>query len=131
LSLLQKEPTVVRSGHSETEGHTEQVRRVAPLLEIEERVDPTGVRHVALRGELDLASAPAAELRLRRLKRDSGCVRLDLTGLEFVDAVGVRVLLLVCHASEDGAAGTPVETEGELAPPVRRVLELVAPQLLP
>ena len=49
---------------------------------------------LALRGELDLASAPALQGQLDRARRHGiPRVLVDLTGLEFLDATGLQVLL--------------------------------------
>ncbi len=51
-----------------------------------------GRRVVALAGELDLASAPLAEEALQ----DRVDV-LDLSGLEFMDSAGVRIVVHLCR----------------------------------
>jgi anti-sigma B factor antagonist len=61
-------------------------------LEIVEDELPGGVRRVALLGELDMIGAPEVEARLRQLAREGVSVRLDLSGLTFMDSTGVRVL---------------------------------------
>ncbi|HEY1688893.1 MAG TPA: STAS domain-containing protein [Solirubrobacteraceae bacterium] len=53
-----------------------------------------GVAEIALRGELDLASAPALEQELSNVeRRDPQRVVIDLTGLGFIDSTGLRLLL--------------------------------------
>jgi anti-anti-sigma factor len=47
---------------------------------------------VALAGELDLASAPVAEQALQ-----NQVDVLDLSGLEFMDSAGVRIVVRVCR----------------------------------
>jgi anti-sigma B factor antagonist len=50
--------------------------------------------YVQLRGELDLTTAPGLEQRLDRLRRDGHRqIILDLSGLEFLSAAGLTVLL--------------------------------------
>jgi anti-sigma B factor antagonist len=61
--------------------------------------DARGGARVALRGELDLGSAP--QLR-RALEAAGDDVVLDLRGLTFMDSTGVRVLL---EAAERGGGG--------------------------
>jgi anti-sigma B factor antagonist len=61
-------------------------------LEITEDDLPGGMRRVSLSGELDMIGAPEVEARLRDLAREGTDVRLDLTGLTFMDSTGVRVL---------------------------------------
>jgi anti-anti-sigma factor len=53
---------------------------------------------VRLRGELDIATAEAVAKRLRLLRERHESVLLDLDGLTFIDASGVR---LVLAAAED------------------------------
>jgi anti-anti-sigma factor len=48
---------------------------------------------IHLRGELDLATAPDLELRLREARAEAAMVVLDLRDLEFMDSCGVRTIL--------------------------------------
>lgn len=53
------------------------------------------VHVVALRGELDLCSAPAVEQELRSVEAgDADAILLDLSELEFIDSTGVRLLIM-------------------------------------
>jgi anti-anti-sigma factor len=70
-------------------------------------------RVVALAGELDLANGPRAEQAL-----EEQFDVLDLSQLQFMDSVGVRVLLRLCNARPD-----PVTVRG-VTRSVRRILEL-------
>jgi anti-sigma B factor antagonist len=64
-----------------------------PSLRVIRASAPRGVL-LALRGELDLASAPILEARLRAADvEDHSDVALDLTDLSFVDATGLKVIL--------------------------------------
>src|SRR4051812_1634902 len=81
-------------------------------LEIVEDDLPGGMRRVSLRGELDMIGAPEVEARLRELAHAGTDVRLDLSGLTFMDSTGVRVLF-----------GAAKEADGE-----RPKLEIVRPQ---
>ena len=68
--------------------------------------DRDGRAHLALRGELDLATAPELE-ELLNARVDSGQeVVVDLRGLEFMDSSGIRVLV-AAHARA-GRTGTRV-----------------------
>ena len=59
--------------------------------------DRDGRAHLALRGELDLATAPELE-QLVNERLDAGQeVVVDLRGLEFMDSSGIRVLV-AAHA---------------------------------
>ena len=49
---------------------------------------------LAVRGQVDLATAPALEERLDAgIRESSGALVLDLSGVEFIDSTGLRVLL--------------------------------------
>jgi anti-anti-sigma factor len=49
--------------------------------------------HLAPRGELDIATVPHLDRALRRAHASSDLVVLDLSGLDFVDCSGARLLL--------------------------------------
>jgi anti-sigma B factor antagonist len=91
---------------------------VGAPFEIHESNAPDLVR-LRLVGELDIATAPVLTERLNRLRSAALVVRLDLSVLEFIDSSGLHVLLEAVHDSE-----RLVEVEPELAPQVRRLLEL-------
>jgi anti-sigma B factor antagonist len=67
--------------------------------------DREGGAHVALTGELDIATAPRLEEEVRRLEAEGrGLIVLDLRGLEFMDSSGLRALLAAdTRARERGA----------------------------
>src|SRR5947209_16081238 len=48
---------------------------------------------LSLTGELDLASAPKLRARLAPLRARNSPVRLDLSKLEFIDSVGIHLLI--------------------------------------
>lgn len=83
---------------------------------------------LALSGEADLASAPSVGTRVSELlSQDVPRVRLDLSGLGFLDSSAVRVFL---HCREDAAtAGVPFDVVCTEGGPARRVLGLLG--LLP
>ena len=87
-------------------------------------VEQDGTRAVvAVRGELDLATAPQLESALLPGLRDGGSAVLDLRGLEFMDSTGVRVIVAAHHAAEEhGGSFVLVRTEPD--GPVARVLEI-------
>jgi anti-anti-sigma factor len=92
-----------------------------PALEVVETRDAGRVR-VQLRGELDMATAPAVADRLRDLGARGEPLLLDLDELTFFDASGIRLVLTAAHdAARDGRvfAITPGSD------PVRRLFELV------
>src|SRR5437764_3578662 len=58
------------------------------------RSDRSGGAHVALSGELDIATAPRLEEEVRRLENEGrALIFIDLRGLEFMDSSGLRALL--------------------------------------
>ena len=61
---------------------------------VSETVDPDGRVRLLLLGELDHATTRALAQRLDQLKRSESPVRLDLSGLEFIDSSGIRSLLV-------------------------------------
>ena len=69
---------------------------------VEAHEDRTVVR---LRGELDLATAPTV---VDSLRRTSGEVVIDLVGLAFIDASGLRVLVEAGRHLEDHGGGLVV-----------------------
>jgi anti-sigma B factor antagonist len=78
---------------------------------------------VAVRGELDLATAPELEAALLPGLRDGGSAVLDLRGLEFMDSTGVRVIVAAHHAAQEhGGSLALVRTKPD--GPVARVLEI-------
>ncbi|MGZ4269163.1 MAG: STAS domain-containing protein [Solirubrobacteraceae bacterium] len=66
--------------------------------------DDAGRLLVAVRGELDLATAPQLEQTLMEAIEEGRDVVLDLRELEFMDSSGVRVLV-VAHSRADGRFG--------------------------
>ena len=77
---------------------------------------------LAVRGEVDMATALPLEERLHAaIRESSGPFVLDLSGVEFLDSTGLRMLLRA-HAllGDDDRALALICPHG----PVRRVLEL-------
>jgi len=82
----------------------------APLpFEIRER-DADGVRVIAMRGELDLATAPRLCVRIDAARlTGSRRVLVDLTTADFCDSVGLRALIgahqeMAVHGGRMGVA---------------------------
>src|SRR4051794_30564830 len=73
-------------------------------LEITEDELPDGARRVALRGELDMVTAPPVRERLTELIGSGAAVRLDLREVEFMDSTGIGVLLATTKAAEEADA---------------------------
>jgi anti-sigma B factor antagonist len=102
-----------------------------PSFEIRESVDADGAVRVALIGELDIAVADRVEDRLREHRESNHALRLDLSGLEFVDSSGVRAIVLgLRHARGNG---NDIEVDPRVSPAVARMIEImgIAPQLWP
>jgi anti-sigma B factor antagonist len=90
-------------------------------FEVVEDEMPEGRRRLALHGELDMVSSPELSARLEELGRSGTAVRIDLTGVTFMDSTGVRTLYAAAKRAEDGDASL------EIVPPTGapwRVLEI-------
>jgi anti-anti-sigma factor len=83
-------------------------------LEVKEEELDGGVRRLALKGELDMVSAPEVSARLEEMARDGVAVRLDLSELSFMDSTGVRVIYTASRAlQENGGSLEIVKPKGE------------------
>jgi len=81
-----------------------------------------GRRTVTVRGEVDLATAPELEARVRETLQDApGGVDLDLAALSFIDSSGLRTLVAL---AKDAAARGGSLTLRNLPRHAQRVLEL-------
>jgi anti-sigma B factor antagonist len=76
-----------------------------------------------LTGELDIASTPALEDRLSRLRANGLVVRLDLSKLEFIDSTGLRALIWAIDDANRN--GWHLQIERNVAPQPARLFELV------
>jgi anti-anti-sigma factor len=78
---------------------------------------------VGLRGELDLAGAPALEAELARVMRGSGlrAIVLDLSGLEFMDSSGLRAVVVADQRAAAARVRFALVRGGE---PVHRVFDI-------
>ena len=76
-------------------------RSVPGELKISSQHEADGIL-ITLEGELDLASAPRLDEELGRAE-ESGArlVRLDLSGLTFMDSTGMRTLLLAQRRAQE------------------------------
>lgn len=80
------------------------------------------VHSICLFGEFDLATAEAVERELERVEAtDTAAIIVDLSGLEFMDSSGVR-LMLIANARSRADANRLTLLRGPAA--VQRVLEL-------
>jgi anti-sigma B factor antagonist len=94
-----------------------------------ERVN--GSAQIRMLGELDLSVIGLVDREMERAEAsDASRIVLDLEGLEFLDASGIRLLL---HLSERSQAnGRWLRISGSGAPQVQRVMELTGvDELLP
>lgn len=64
---------------------------------------------IAVRGELDLGTAPELERALETARAAGRPIVLDLRELSFMDSTGVRLLLI---AAEDARDGVPLRMLG-------------------
>lgn len=70
-------------------------------VRVEEDSDDALAVHAT--GELDIAGAPALEhSMLHALESGAPSIVLDLTGVTFIDSMGLRVLLWAAHSDENG-----------------------------
>lgn len=92
-----------------------------PYFQIHEAHDGDWIC-LRLTGELDLATAPALRRRLAQLRDANRPVRLDLSGLEFIDSSGIHLLFA---ALDDASTHFwQLAIEPGLAPPVARLFKL-------
>jgi anti-anti-sigma factor len=77
--------------------------KTAEFQVLEDRL-PDGTSRLVLRGELDMVGGPEVIARLAELERSGRPVRLDLSGLTFMDSTGVGILY---QASKRSRAGGP------------------------
>lgn len=102
-----------------------------PSLEISESEDAGGAVRVALAGELDLSGTARLSARLDELRRSRRRVRLDLSGLQFIDCSGMGVILAAL--TDARADGWALEVERHVSPLTARVIALaeIEPALWP
>ena len=80
-----------------------------------------GVSVVALKGEVDLESSPAARKLLLKSIDDSTQVLVDLSGVTYIDSSGVASLVEALQVSKKNGTRFALAAASE---PTRRVLEL-------
>ena len=81
-----------------------------------------GSTRLTVQGELDLSTTPRFEDRLRALRARKKVVRLDLSKLDFMDAVGLRAVIRALRDRQPGFS--KLEVDPKVSPEVRRVLSL-------
>jgi anti-sigma B factor antagonist len=94
----------------------------AALLDIEHSPEPEEVHRMGVSGELDAETAPRLISGLRHTRGPVSHVRLDLSGITFIDCSGLTALLSALD--EARAAGWVVEVDERVSAPVRRIIQL-------
>ena len=88
-----------------------------------------GVRTVAVRGELDLSTAPGLEGPLDEILEDgAGSVLIDLSGCEFIDSTGIALIVRAWQRLDGGGEGRSLVICSQNEQ-VRRVLEITGLEL--
>jgi len=81
-----------------------------------------GVAQVTLRGELDTASAPKLRARLIDLaSEEHQLIRIDLSGVDFIDSTGLGVLIGGAKRQREGGGGFVLVRP---SPRVKKVLDI-------
>lgn len=86
---------------SDDQARAERARNLGSLVLRSERDGDTHV--IELRGELDIAGAPSLEEEFLRVEAtDAAVIVCDLSGLEFIDSTGIRLLVMAADRSAEG-----------------------------
>ena len=96
------------------------VDRVGTPFEMQETTDLDGALRLALLGGLDIVVADRLTARLRVLRSWGRHVRIDLSGLEFIDCTGLEAIIEELTAAR--RAGQAVEVDRPVSAPVKRVV---------
>lgn len=100
-----------------------------PHLQISETREDGDVR-LAITGQIDVGSADELENRLRQLMPREARICVDLSRVEFIDSIGMRVLIDAARRARD--EGVELVVGRELTPQVERVFKLLqADNLVP
>jgi anti-anti-sigma factor len=99
---------------------------VGSLVEIDVAVLGEHVVRVRVEGELDLASSPELEDRLKTEILAGNEVVLDLSRLAFIDCTGLHAILSAAHEARQN--GGKLRRTRALSHQVRRVIELAGAQ---
>jgi anti-anti-sigma factor len=92
------------------------------VLDIEHSPDPAKIHRLGVRGELDAETAPRLISGLPATRGPATHLRLDLSGVTFIDCSGLAALLRALD--EARAAGWVVEVDQRVSGPVRRIIQL-------
>lgn len=81
--------------------------------------------HVAMRGELDISTGARLDDELRRIESDApSTIVLDLSGLEFMDSTGLRLVLAADGRARDAGRRLVLVQGNEMVQRVLRVTRL-------
>jgi anti-anti-sigma factor len=95
------------------------------LLRLEKGDKPASFRLV---GELDMSTVPVAQERLRDELRRAGDLTLDTAELGFIDAQGLRMLIVL---GEEAVSAATVVRVVNCSPQLNRLLEVAVPNGIP
>lgn len=92
------------------------------FLDIRHSREAERVDHLDVTGELDAETAPRLLASLRQTGGGDARVRLDLSGVTFIDCSGLSILL--AGLREARRKGREVEVEPEVSRSVERMIEM-------
>ena len=92
-----------------------------PVFSLETATGGNGVTTVIATGELDIAAVPAFGDAVRAASA-AGAVRIDLSGLTFMDSSGVRALNVALREADEH--GHDLHVRPEMQPAVVQILEM-------
>jgi anti-anti-sigma factor len=94
-----------------------------PVFRLDERFERDGSLRLMLIGELDVAVIDHLSTRLAALRREGYRVRLDLSGLEFIDWSGIQqIIRAVSEARRDRWT---LHVDGPMTAQVAQTVDLV------
>jgi anti-sigma B factor antagonist len=79
---------------------------VSPVPFDASAIDVDGVRVIAIRGELDLSTAPSLEPAVEEALANPDTVMIDLTECEFIDSTGIAMIVRAWQRIEDEEVGS-------------------------
>jgi anti-anti-sigma factor len=92
------------------------------MLDIDHSPDPDPVHRFGVSGELDAETAPHLITGLRGTRTSATRLRIDLSGVTFIDCSGLTALLNALD--EARASGRVVEVDEQVSAPVHRIIQL-------
>jgi anti-anti-sigma factor len=95
----------------------------ARVFALEESFERDGGLRLMELGELDVAVIDRLAGRLRELRKGGYQVKLDLSGLQFIDSSGIREVIRAL--SDARSAGWQLEIDGPMTDQVQRTVDLV------